>query len=207
MIPPICEVSQLNVSRETSERLEILASLLIKWNPSINLVSKTTLGNLWSRHIHDSAQILKIAEHPMEHWLDIGSGGGFPGLVVAIMAAEAQSPKRVTLIESDKRKCVFLRTVLREAGIDGHVISERIENVTPQGADIISARAVASLNVLLRFLERHLGKNGVGLFLKGANWEKELNVAQESWSFDYETTKSETEPNSIILRIKDLRRA
>ena len=199
-------LSALNVSRETSERLEALAALLEKWNPRINLVSKTTLGDLWSRHIMDSAQIYQLADHPVEHWVDIGSGGGFPGLVIAILAAETKSPTKVTLIESDQRKCAFLRTVLRETGVSGAVISKRIEQASPQGADILSARALADLSLLFSFAERHLGKGGTMLFPKGVTWEKEVIAAQESWFFSHEVITSKTEPNSVILKVKDLRR-
>ena len=199
-------LDMLNVSRETSDRLRLLAELLEKWNPRINLVSKATLTDLWSRHILDSAQIFGLADHPLGHWVDIGSGGGFPGLVIAILAEESRSPSAVTLIESDQRKCAFLRTVLRETGVKGTVIAARIEQADPQGADVLSARALADLSLLFFFAERHLDASGTMLFPKGVTWEKELRSAQESWSFSHEVITSKTEPNSVILKIKDLRR-
>lgn len=196
----------LNVSRETSERLEILADLLKKWNPRINLVSKSTLTHLWLRHIQDSTQLFHLATPAVDHWLDIGSGGGFPGLVIALMAAEPGAPGKVTLIESDQRKCTFLRTVLRETGITAQVLDARIERAAPQDAQILSARALAELDMLLGFAERHLSATGTALFPKGVTWKKEVAKARESWSFELETITSITEPNSVVLKVKEIRR-
>lgn len=199
-------LAQLNVSRETSERLKLLADLLTKWNPRINLVSKASLSDLWTRHILDSAQVFQMAVLPIKRWVDIGSGGGFPGLVVALMAAEKKSPEKITLIESDQRKCAFLRTVLREAGVEGTVLAQRIEQSERQNADILSARALADLTSLLAFADHHLASNGTAVFPKGVTWEKEVEIARESWSFDLDVITSKTEPSSVILKVKDIRR-
>ena len=197
---------RLNVSRETFSRLETLVDLLKKWNPRINLVSKSTLDTLWERHILDSVQVFRAADRDYSKWVDIGSGGGFPGLVVAILAAEENPGSQITMIESDQRKCAFLRTVLRETGISGNVIAKRIEAVEPQGADILSARALADLSKLFEFAERHLSEGGVALFPKGVTWEKELNAARKTWSFEAEVIKSETESGAVILKIEGLSR-
>ncbi|PSL17964.1 16S rRNA (guanine(527)-N(7))-methyltransferase RsmG [Shimia abyssi] len=199
-------LNALNVSRETTDRLHILANLLEKWNSRINLVSKTTLANLWSRHILDSAQIFNLSRSDCTHWVDIGSGGGFPGLVVAILAAEMRTGQTTTLIESDQRKCAFLRTVIRETGISAKVKNKRIEQTEPEGADVISARALSELTTLLEFGERHLGENGVGLFPKGVNWKKEADEARKTWSFNVEVVQSVTEPEAVILKVGDIRR-
>ncbi|CUH51471.1 16S rRNA (guanine(527)-N(7))-methyltransferase RsmG [Shimia marina] len=198
--------SQLNVSRETLDRLETLADLLQKWNPRINLVSKSTLKDLWTRHILDSVQVLKSAPANADHWVDIGSGGGFPGLVIALMQQEPEAPKKVTLIESDQRKCAFLRTVLRETGVQATVISERIEKATPQNADVLSARALADLSLLFDFAERHLKASGQAVFPKGARWEKEVETAQKSWSFECQVVKSITDPEAVILKVGEIKR-
>ncbi|SEO10206.1 16S rRNA (guanine527-N7)-methyltransferase [Salinihabitans flavidus] len=195
-----------NVSRETLARLERYAALLHKWNPTINLVSRTSLEGLWNRHILDSVQLFDLASHPVGHWLDIGSGGGFPGLVIALMRAERGSPERVTMIESDQRKATFLRTVLRETEQEGAVLSERIEAASPQRANVISARAVADLSTLLEYAERHLAPDGVCLFPKGVTWEKEVKAARKTWSFTLDERKSQTEPGAVILKIGDLSR-
>jgi len=200
------EIAGLNVSRETMERLETYADLLARWNPKINLVSKTTLPDLWTRHIVDSAQLFTLAAHPVKHWVDMGSGGGFPGLVIAIIATEHDSPKKLTLIESDTRKSAFLRTVIRETGVSAVVLNDRIEKVKPLGADILSARALADLPKLLGFAERHMSADGTALLLKGASWKKELQNAQSQWKFDHEIVKSLTETGPVILRIKGVSR-
>ena len=196
----------LNVSRETFDRLEILADLLIKWNPRINLVSKNTITDVWQRHIADSLQILPMAGNPFETWVDIGSGGGFPGLVVAAARSELQNPVELTLIESDQRKCSFLRTALREMGVSGEVICQRIESAEPRNCDILSARALADFGKLLEFSEIHLKPDGFGIFPKGVNWKKEVLAAEESWSFSYEAIKSKTQEGAVILKVGDIRR-
>lgn len=191
----------LDVSRETQEKLDHLVALLAKWSPRINLVSRTTLEDSWTRHILDSAQVFSVPEVHSGHWADFGSGGGFPGLVVAILAQELAPDLKVTLVESDQRKCVFLRTALRETNVDAQILSERIEKVSPLQADVISARALADLTVLLAFADRHMSKTGRAAFLKGANWKKELEAARESWKFDCAERKSITDPNAVVLSI------
>lgn len=191
----------LNVSRETSDRLKVYAALLEKWNPKINLVSKNSLSQLWVRHIMDSVQVFGCTT-ANGHWVDLGSGGGFPGLVVACLAAEKAPNLRVTLIESDQRKSAFLRTVVRETGLKTKVVVDRIESTPPQGADILSARALTDLSGLLAFTGRHLKTDGTALFQKGASWEKELAKALTEWSFEYDPITSMTEPDAIILKIR-----
>lgn len=191
----------LDVSRETQGKLDHLVALLAKWSPRINLVSRTTLEDSWTRHILDSAQVFSVPEVHSGHWADFGSGGGFPGLVVAILAQELAPDLKVTLVESDQRKSVFLRTALRETKVDAQILNERIEKVSPLQADVISARALADLTVLLAFADRHMSKTGRAVFLKGANWKKELEAARESWKFDCAERKSITDPNAVVLSI------
>lgn len=197
----------LNVSRETFERLEVLADLLVKWNRRINLVSNQTIPNLWERHIADSAQILStVTPDNNMHWVDIGSGGGFPGLVVAAASPDWGVTTRLTMIESDIRKCSFLRSALREMGVKGEVICARIESAPPQNADIISARALSDLSKLLEFSDLHLSPTGTAVFPKGVSWKKEVEAAQESWSFTYEAITSNTQEGAVILKIGDISR-
>lgn len=199
-------LAQVDVSRETLARLDTYAALLTKWNPAINLVAPSTLDQLWTRHFLDSAQVLEIAPEG-KTWVDIGTGGGFPGLIVAILAAEKRPDLRVACIESDLRKATFLRTVAREAGVEVDVISKRIEQVAPMGADILSARALAPLAQLLGFAERHLSPNGRALFLKGANHASEVKEALEMWSFQADTYPSKTSSDAVILSLGDIQRA
>jgi 16S rRNA (guanine527-N7)-methyltransferase len=193
-------LEQLNVSRETSERLRTYVGLLEKWTSKINLVSKSSLDHVWTRHIWDSAQLFELTP-PAANWVDLGSGGGFPGLVIACLAADSAPEMKMMLIESDQRKAAFLRTVARETGVRATVLVERAEIAAPQEADILSARALGDLTGLLGFAERHLRLGGTALFQKGINWEKEVSDALTTWSFEHEVIKSKTEPGAVILKI------
>ncbi|MBT6099800.1 MAG: 16S rRNA (guanine(527)-N(7))-methyltransferase RsmG [Marinovum sp.] len=200
-------ISGVNVSRETIEALEHFAALIEKWTVKINLISKASLADLWDRHILDSAQLLKICPRNIQNWLDLGSGGGLPGVVVAILAKELIPKLTMTLVESDKRKSVFLRTAIRELELNATVLNARIEKTAPLQADVISARALAELGVLLALAEPHLTNNTICLFQKGENWQKELSKAQQSWSFHCDITKSETQSGAIILKLGEVGRA
>jgi len=195
-----------DVSRETFERLEAYVALIEKWNPKINLVSKSSLPEIWDRHIWDSAQIFDISVEGSV-WADFGSGGGLPGIVLAIFAKECRPDMQFYLVESDQRKCAFLRNAVREIGLKVKVHAERIEVLDPIGASVISARALTDLNGLLGFVERHAAKNGVAILPKGETWEKEILQAQENWSFKYEEITSKTNNNATILKIKEFSRA
>jgi len=195
-----------SVSRETYARLEAYEALLKKWNAAINLVSAPSLAQVWTRHFLDSAQLFDLAAPTAKIWADLGSGGGFPGLVVAILAKEARPGLHVVLVESDRRKAAFLATVARELALAVTVRAERIEHVPPLEADVLSARALASLVQLLGFAERHLAPAGEALFPKGARWREEVAEAEKTWSFDLETQTSATESEAVVLKIKGLKR-
>lgn len=194
-----------DVSRETQMRLRAFEALVLKWTPKINLISKRDQDDLWERHILDSVQVAECGIS-CRHWVDIGSGGGFPGIIVAVYAREHWPETRFTFIESDQRKCAFLRTAVRELNLNAQVLAKRIEEAEPQNADILSARALAELPVLLGFADRHLGSSGVALFQKGASWEKEVADARKTWSFDCEAIKSRTHDAAVILKIQGVSR-
>lgn len=196
----------LDVSRETHQRLTLYAELLRQWTARINLVARSTLPDLWTRHFADSAQLYRLAPHPVDHWADLGSGGGFPGLVIGILGMEAGSPARVTLVESDMRKAAFLATVIRQTGAPATVIARRAETLKPLGADVLSARALASLPVLLGHAERHLAPSGTALFPKGVSWEKECVAARDKWKFDARVATSETDDGAVVMSIKGVAR-
>ncbi|MDR9392805.1 16S rRNA (guanine(527)-N(7))-methyltransferase RsmG [Roseovarius sp. SYSU LYC5161] len=198
--------SLADVSRETSERLSVFSQLLRKWNARINLVSQRSMSDLWNRHFVDSLQIFDLAPKNARHWVDIGSGGGFPGLVVAILAAELSPDLRITLVESDVRKCAFLRAAAREAGVSVDILNERIEAIPRQKADILSARALSDLAKLLAFTENHLAPTGTGLFPKGRTWKNELENARSTWKFAYQVATSRTDENSVILSVQGVER-
>ena len=199
--------AQRDVSRETIEKLESFQRLLLKWNPSINLVAKPSVEDFWERHIVDSMQIFRFADKSTRSWVDIGSGGGLPGLVVAVMALEKMPNMRTTLIESDKRKSVFLRTVVRELELNAEVVSERIENVSLDTVDIISARALASLNDLFSMCAGLINPDTKMVFLKGRRFGEEIETARLHWGFDVVAHQSITDSESKLLEIGDLKRA
>jgi len=196
---------RLNVSRETFERLERYVDLLAQWSPKINLVSKASLAEVWVRHIEDSIQVYRCAP-AARTWVDLGSGGGFPGLVVAILVAQDAPDCTVHLVESDQRKCAFLRTVLRDLGVPAKVHARRIEDVPPLSADVLSARALAPLSRLLQYAALHLAPSGTAVFPKGETWRAELLAAQEEWKFDVERRTSITDDRAVILKITGVSR-
>lgn len=197
----------MDVSRETEARLRSYLALLERWNRRINLVSKASLEEGWTRHVLDSAQLLRLAPPDWRHWADLGSGGGLPGVVVAIMARDLPGPRKVTMVESDARKASFLKEALRQTGTPGDVLRARIEEVPALGADVVSARALAPLVGLLAMAERHLAQNGTALFPKGRNADAEIAEALERWTFACEKMPSDTDPSAAILRIGELKRA
>ncbi|MCF6233773.1 MAG: 16S rRNA (guanine(527)-N(7))-methyltransferase RsmG [Rhodobacteraceae bacterium] len=199
-------IEELNVSRETSQRLEVFENLIGKWNQRINLVSRGSLADLRHRHIADSIQVFRIAPAG-KRWLDLGSGGGFPGLIAAILAIEERPDLKVTLIESDQRKAAFLRTAAREVGVTCTILPKRIEHVDPVGANILTARALAPLSGLLGFADQHLDPAGTALFSKGVSWKEELETARQQWHFDVDVIESQTMPGAAILRIEGVTRA
>ncbi|MBL1435764.1 MAG: 16S rRNA (guanine(527)-N(7))-methyltransferase RsmG [Rhodobacteraceae bacterium] len=196
-----------DVSRETIERLEVYEALLKKWNPRINLVSRSTLDEIWHRHFADSAQLFQYIDKKCTIWLDFGSGAGFPGLVAAAMAKDKRPDMRFILVESDQRKAAFLLTVSNALALNASVVSERIESIPPQNADVITARAVASLDQLLVWSAPHAHKSTVLLLPKGNSYESELTAARKHWHIGSEVIPSMTDSSSVILRIEDFERA
>lgn len=197
---------RFDVSRETIEKLEIYANLVRKWTKRINLVAPGTVEALWERHFTDSAQLLSLAPDSVKTWVDLGSGGGFPGAVIAMMASTTGSDLAITLIESDQRKAAFLRTVARETDTRIYVLAERAETADPSGADVVTARALAPLELLLGYVTRHIGENGIALLPKGANASSEVELALKTWSFTCESVPSMTDNQAAILKIGDIKR-
>jgi 16S rRNA (guanine527-N7)-methyltransferase len=200
-------VGSLDVSRETMASLRAFEAEVRRWTPVVNLVSRVSLDDLWSRHVEDSAQIFRACPPGTRRWLDLGSGGGFPGLVVAILARELQPDLRVTLVESDQRKAVFLRQTAQKLDLDVTVLAKRIETLPPQGADIVSARALASLADLLDLAAPHLKPDGIALFLKGARHADEIAEARATWTFDLDSRPSLSDPDAALLILRKVHRA
>lgn len=193
--------SRSGVSRETVDRLLALERLLNKWNPRINLVSRTTLDQFWSRHVLDSWQLVPLVPQDAGTWVDLGSGGGFPGLVVAATHGAA-----VTLVESDARKCAFLREAAREMGLNIRIRNARLETVQDLKADIVSARALAPLPVLLDWAAPFMRADSIGVFLKGQDVESELTEATKCWKFACESHESLSDSAGSVLLLRGLER-
>lgn len=188
------------VSRETLDRLAIYAELLQRWNPRINLVSAKTIPDLWRRHFLDSTQLIDIAPTGPVTWADVGSGAGFPGLVIALARPDTQA----ILVESDQRKAAFLNTVIRATDAPARVVAQRIEAMPPLNADVLSARALAPLTALLKIAATHLKRDGTAIFPKGATYRDECKEALEHWTYRCETRPSQTEPAAVILKLTEI---
>ncbi|MFC5756472.1 16S rRNA (guanine(527)-N(7))-methyltransferase RsmG [Rhizobium sp. GCM10022189] len=202
------ELNGLRVSRETQERLQLFAGLFTKWAKAINLVAPSTMDDMWSRHIADSAQLFQIAPRP-QTWIDLGSGGGFPGVITAIFLAEQQQGW-VHLVESNNKKAAFLRTALRETGARGEVHAVRIEDAPKlvPACDAISARALADLDRLMEYAAPWMAgkENNRAYFHKGRDYQQEIQKARGRWAFDLLEHNSAVERDSVILEISKLRR-
>lgn len=190
-----------SVSRETIEKLEIYISLLQQWNKKINLVSQQGMDQVWKRHVYDSFQLIRYLDSSVKSIADLGSGGGFPGLILAL-----STDIPVILIESDVRKTIFLREVLRQTKTQATVLCQRIENVNAISADVVTARALTSLTQLLEFSKNILNKNGYCLFLKGRSVNLEIEEAQKNWKINYKTFSSQTNADGVIVKINQFER-
>ncbi|GAB5447208.1 16S rRNA (guanine(527)-N(7))-methyltransferase RsmG [Gymnodinialimonas sp.] len=191
------------VSRETMERLELFHTLLLKWQKTINLVAPSTLDEAWSRHFVDSAQIFELVPKAATHWLDLGSGGGFPGLVVAAMARDTQPQLSVTLVESDIRKCGFMREAARKMDVQAEILAHRISDIPPQSADVISARALSQLLTLIDHATPHMTAKTCLLFPKGSSYKAELESLSLDWQSKADAIASVTDPDAVVLRFQN----
>jgi 16S rRNA (guanine527-N7)-methyltransferase len=188
----------LEVSRETLDRLRVYADLLVKWQKAINLVSPGSVPELWRRHILDCGQLARLA--PLDAlWLDLGAGAGLPGLVLAIMGA-----REVRLVESDARKCAFLREAARITGTPARIVNARIEEVAPFRADVVTARALAPLAKLLGFAAPFVAPSSLALFPKGQDVDAELTEAHRVWRMKVDRLPSLTDPRASILRLTEV---
>ena len=190
----------LNVSRETIDKFRAYLTLLEKWQARINLVANSTLAEAWQRHILDSGQLAAFYPPQTKNIMDVGSGAGFPGLVLAIMGGVM-----VDLVESDQRKAVFLSTVIRELDLPAKVHNQRIETLPQLFPDVITARALAPVPKLLKLIENQLSPEIVCLFLKGAAVEDELTNLQTYSTMGSITHSSLSGPTGVVLELKNMR--
>lgn len=195
------------VSRETEERLALLVAELKRWQAAKNLVSGATLADVWTRHIADSLQIFRLAPEA-KRWLDLGSGGGFPGLVIGICLAEVDGGQ-IDLVESNARKCAFLRHAARVTGAPVRVHASRIEDAVPDfvgKVEVVTARALASLPQLLDWCEELLRTGTLGVFPKGQHLDAELTEAARYWKIQATTVPSVTDDAARILMVRSAER-
>ncbi|MCC6006276.1 MAG: class I SAM-dependent methyltransferase [Rhodobacteraceae bacterium] len=177
--------------------------MLQRWSGAINLVARPTLQDVWTRHILDSAQLWALRPARGALWADLGAGAGFPGLVIAAIAAEQAPGMAVALVESDQRKCAFLRSAAREMGLAPAIHTARAEVLPPLGADVVSARALAPLPLLWPMVRRHLAPGASALLPKGARAGAELAEALALWPLAVQKTQSWTDPNAVVLTITE----
>jgi 16S rRNA (guanine527-N7)-methyltransferase len=188
------------ISRETFSRLEDYVALLRKWQKTINLISATTLADIWVRHIIDSAQLIENIKSDGAI-VDLGSGAGLPGLVLAIMGV-----KNITLVESDGRKVAFLREAARVSKTDVTITNDRVENIDLKSYSLILARGFAPLAAIIQMVGAALSAGGKLLLLKGKSSDKEIADARAGWSFDCQPVPSITSKESVILIIENLKK-
>lgn len=197
----------LAVSRETVDRLIMYENLLRQWQRAVNLVAPGTIPDIWDRHFADSAQLARLIPEDAASLVDLGSGGGFPGLVLAIMLAE-RDRIRVSLIESDTRKAAFLREVARQTGVPVDILATRIENPETQRkvgrVDVVTVRALAPLSRLLELAAPFFAPRTVGLFLKGRDIHGEIDEARVSWRVDVELVQSMTDSQGQIAVVRNV---
>jgi 16S rRNA (guanine527-N7)-methyltransferase len=183
------------------DRLRQFAGLLLRWNATLNLIAARDAGVVWDRHIADSLQLVPLMPAGVARAIDLGTGGGFPGLVLAIATGVA-----FDLVESDRRKASFLRTAILQTGAPATVHNCRIEDATVAPAPLVTARALAPLPRLLPLAARFLADGGVCLLLKGAKVEDELAAAEPDWTMTADRVPSRTSPDGVVLRVTGLRR-
>ena len=190
-----------SVSRETLDRLKLYGDHLLRWNGRINLVGRGEVAKLWTRHIADSLQIVPLIPSNTARGIDLGSGAGFPGLILAIATGIP-----FDLVESDQRKAAFLREAGRVTAAPISVHTARIEEVELEAAAIVTARALAPLNTLLGLAHRFIAPGGVALFPKGAEADRELTEAAAKWHMRVERFPSLTDPAGTILKLSEVQR-
>ena len=202
------EALGITVSRETESRLQTLVRTLERWLKAINLVSRATFDDVWGRHILDSAQLVPLIPARAQSLVDLGSGAGFPGLVLAAFLPDFD----ITLIESDARKGVYLGEAVRHMGLSAklRIVIGRVEEVPAARADVLTARALAPLGQLLALAARHRSDPAICLFHKGKGWRSELTEAHKDWDIEAQPFPSVTDRDAVLLRIaayraKDLR--
>lgn len=194
-----------NVSRETFDLLKRYEASLNEWQKRMNLVSKNSLPEAWQRHFLDSMQLFQYIPENAKLVYDLGSGAGFPGMVLAIMALEKTPYLNFKLVESISKKTLYLNHVKELCGLDNvEVLNQRIENLPVEKADVITSRALASLEDLLSYAEKFCSVRTQCVFLKGKSFQSEIDNARAKWSFKYNVVPSSESSEGVILIITDI---
>lgn len=198
------KLAGVHVSRETFARLEGFESDFNAWAARINLVAPSTRNEFWERHVADSLQVLAVHQGARS-WVDLGSGGGFPGLVIAIALADDHD-SRVTLVESNRKKCSFLQMMKSKYAPRSIIVPARIEDALDEISqpDIVTARALAELNTLFQMTQNWLASGTIGLFLKGRGYGGEIEKSRANWAFDLVVYNSKTASDAVVLQVSKL---
>lgn len=200
-------MTKYNVSRETYDKLTTYVRMLKEWQQKFNLVSNNSLSEVWERHVSDSAQLFKYLPDDIDSVYDLGSGAGFPGLVLAIMAQEQRPDLKFRLIESITKKTVYLNAVKTELKLENvSIVNERAEKLKFPAAGVITARAMTALENLLTYAERLANRQTLMIFPKGRSYKEELTVVQKKWNFKLSVKKNEVSSDGVILLLENVRR-
>ena len=193
----------VQISNEALERFVLYANLLRRWQKEINLIGPATISNLWFRHFFDSAQLFPLIPRDAQLLIDIGSGAGFPGLVLALLFEDQERPI-INLVEANHRKAQFLAEAMRITGVHAIIHRRRIESIYDLKGDVVTARACAPLKKLFGYAHPVLVSRGTCLFLKGQNFQEELTESEKTWKMKVTITESLTNDTGVILTVKNL---
>ena len=197
--------AKADVSDETLDLYRKWFDLLKRWNSKINLVGSGTLDNFWLRHALDSHQVYCLLPENTKTVIDLGAGAGFPGVALAILMRD-RPDARITMVESNGKKCNFLRTVIRELSLPAEAVQKRAEDVAPKPFDVVTARAFAPLPRLFFYAQSFWHEDTVGVFPKGESWESEIDQAESDWEFSYTTKTSQTDELARLVKVVGLQK-
>lgn len=200
------EINAYNVSRETFEKISAFVALLTEWNNKMNLVSKNAIAEIWPRHVLDSMQLINYIPQNIKTLVDIGSGSGFPGIVLAILLQEFQPQAKVILVESIAKKTVYLKDVCDKLGLNNvEVLNSRVENAVFKNVSVITARAVAALDILCGYASKIGNPETEVLLLKGKTYRQEDIEAQKKWRYTLEVYPNKYSTDGVVLKLSNLR--
>jgi len=201
------EIMKYSLSPDKVKQLTDFVEILAEWNAKMNLVSKNSFADIWSRHILDSLQLIDYIPHKAKSIVDIGSGAGFPAVVLAIAAQDKLSEIKISMVESITKKTVYLNDVIKRLNLKNiNVLNSRVENTVFKSVDVVTARAVAALDILLSYQNKIGTDKTIGVYLKGQSYEQEIANAEKNWFFDCEVKQNKYNEGGVVLLVSDLRR-